>query len=546
MRAVIACVRIASASALVIPCAGMAQLCTTTTTRSAPSEVSALRVRSLKIRVDSGEAPPRLSSLSQFRSRTRDRVVFRELLVESNGVLDSARIAESMRRLRALRLFADVSLAMTRCTESDSVDLVVAVRDAWTLRPIVRVTPPATVSIGLEDRNLLGTGRSISVTNDQTSRGHGGTVAATDPWLFGTNIVGAFRFSDVAGAHLLRSSLRHEEWPFVDPWRYELSVNRQRFPEIVGGLHPHGTFSVVGTLGHMVGDPLRTILVPYVAMDLDEAESVAAVSFVPMSVVSVSRTILTRRYSGGGVGLHHRAAQFDTLGWFTRGRGLLDIPLGWQSDLFASTGYDRGQHSRAARYDGWLGRMWTSPGRLVAADFWTHGFVGEVRDNHIDRASASAFIDAGGGFWAARVMTEQLLALDPDMRSLSLASLGADPTFPAIPTEARRADRSAVSSLERSTHLYEIGRGSVVDGALFAAASIRWDIPDVPGSFRVAVAGLRLRLLSATGVLTSTRVDLSYPLAVGGGSVVHRPLFSVSVASLLDAPHQREGRRRQP
>jgi hypothetical protein len=536
MRAVIVWAPIAAMSALMIPSAGRAQLCATTTTRSAPSDLTGLRVRSMKIRVDSGDFPQRLAPFAQFRSRTRDLVVSRELLIKTDGVLDSARIAESLRRLRALRLFADVSLAVTRCTGSDSVDLVAVVRDAWTLRPIARVTPPATASIGLEDRNLLGTGRTLSATNDQTPRGHGGTVAAIDPWLFGTNIVGAFRFSDVAGAHLLRSSVRHEEWPFVDPWRYEFGVNRQRFPEAFSDTHLRGTFSVSGALGHMTGDPRRSILVPYVAMDIDEAES-----FIP-----VSGTVLLRRFSGGGVGLLHRAARFDTLGWFTRGHGLLDIPLGWQSDLFASSGYDRGQRSRATRYDSWLGRMWIpSPGRLVAADFWTEGFVGEVRDNHIDRASVSAFVDAGGGFWAARVMTEQLLVLDPDMRSLSMAGAGADPSFPAVPTDLRRANRSAISSIERSVHLRGVGRSSMLDGALFAAGSVRWDIPDAPGTLRIAVAGLRLRLFSATGVLSSTRVDLSYPLTARGGSVVHRPLVSVSVASLLDAPHQREGRRRQ-
>jgi hypothetical protein len=324
-------------------------------------------------------------------------------------------------------------------------------------------------------------------------------VAATDPWLFGTNLVGAFRFSDVAGTHLLRSSLRHEEWPFVNPWRYELAVNRQRFPDIFGDVHPRGTFSIAAAFGHMVGDPRQTILVPYAAVDIDEAES----------IVPATLTVLTRRFSGGGIGLLHRAARFDTLGWFTRGRGLLDIPLGWQSDLFASSGYDRGQRSKATRYDGWLGRMWLpAPGRLIVADFWTQGFIGEVRDNHIDRASVAGFVDGGGGFWAARVMTEQLQVVDPDLRSLSLAVVGADPSFPAIPTQMRRANRSAVSSLERSVHLRPIGRASVLDGALFAAGSVRWDIPDVPGSFRVAVAGLRLRLLSSTGVLTSTRVDV--------------------------------------
>jgi hypothetical protein len=522
-------------AALVIGSRAEAQACATTVARSAPAGLSGLRVRSVNVRVDSGDAPMRLSFLQTFRTRTREEVVSRELLLATGGEVDSARIAESLRRLRALRLFADISLEVTRCSGSDSVDLSAVVRDAWTLRSIARITPPATVSLGLEDRNLFGTGRTVSATSDQTAGGHGGSIAATDPWLFGTNLIGAARASDVAGTHTARGAIRHDEWPFVDPWRYELAVSRQRLAELPGAIH-RGTFSVVGALGHMIGDPRQIILVPYIATAIDEAES----------VVPGSQVVLDRRFSGAGLGLHRRALRFDTLGWFTRQRGLLDIPLGWQSDMVAAPGYDRSQRAPAAHYDLWAGRMWIpAPGRLVMADFWTSGYVGNVRHNHIDRASGSAFADAARGFWGVRVMSEQLLGLDQDLRSLSLAGVGADPSFPAVPFERRGSNRSLMSSMERSVHLHAIGRGSMLDAALFGGASVRWDTPDVPGAFRVAVAGARLRLFSASGIISSTRIDLSYPVASGGGSTVHRPLFSVSVASLLDAPHQREGRRLQ-
>jgi hypothetical protein len=90
-----------------------------------------------------------------------------------------------------------------------------------------------------------------------------------------------------------------------------------------------------------------------------------------------------------------------------------------------------------------------------------------------------------------------------------------------------------------------VARASMLDGALFVAGSLRWDSPaHTDEHLGVAIVGARLRLFSANGAFGSTRVDIGFPVA-SNGSVVHRPLFSVSLTSLLDAPRMRDGRRRQ-
>ena len=128
---------------------------------------------------------------------------------------------------------------------------------------------------------------------------------------------------------------------------------------------------------------------------------------------------------------------------------------------------------------------------------------------------------------------------------LSLARAGADPSFAAVPSAMRLANRALVASVERSIHLRPVGRASMLDAALFAAGSRRWDSSESAGEhFDVGVVGARLRLFSANGAFSSMRVDVAYPVAASA-SVVHRPLLSVGLTSLIDAPHLRDDRRRQ-
>jgi hypothetical protein len=140
-------------------------------------------------------------------------------------------------------------------------------------------------------------------------------------------------------------------------------------------------------------------------------------------------------------------------------------------------------------------------------------------------------------------MFEQLLELDPDQRILTLATANTDPSFAAVPATLRTADRAWMTSAERSWNLFPVARASMLDAALFSAASVRWDSPQSPGkTFGVAVVGARLRLLSANGSIGSTRLGVGFPVA-SNGSIVHRPLLSVSLSSLFES-RGRDGRRR--
>jgi hypothetical protein len=518
------------------------QVCDTTTTRTTPHGFSSNVIRSVTVRTDAPVTLPIAGRwLAALRRTSETAVVRRQLLFVPGERVDTIRIAETLRRLRERRLYADVFLVIARCAGSDSVDLLVVTRDAWTLRPIARVVPPATVSIGAEDRNVLGTGRLVSLTNEQSSRGHGGAFAATDPFMFGTDVIGAFRLSDIGGDRLIRASVRHHELDEFDPWRVEMGFGKQRFGNFNEAEHPLGTLFLVGHVGHLIGHSEQSVTLPYIGPEYDGAD-VLALQRGDVGAPAMHQ----RKFVGLDVGLLHRAAVFDTASWFADGHGFLDVPVGFEGDVILAPGTDRAQHAAATHYDAWIGRMWIpNRGQLITTDVWTSGYFGNVRANHTDRVAVNAYADTWRGFWGARLMFEQLIELDPDERVFSLATIANDPSLPAVPQLARLANRAVMSSLERSMHLFPVARASVLDGGLFAAGSARWDAARTGApSFAVGVVGARLRLLSANGTINSMRVDVTYPV-VATGSVVHRPLLSITITPMFDESRQRDGRRKQ-
>lgn len=513
----------------------------TSITRTAPTEVAGAWIRTVGVKTDAPVTLPFAGEkLASLRRTTETAVVQRQLLFSPGDRLDTVRIAETLRRLRDQRIYADVALSVRHCAGQDTVDLMVITRDAWTLRPISRIVPPSTVSIGAEDRNVLGTGRAIALTSDHTANGQGGSIALLDPFLFGAKLTSAFRFSDIAGNHLLRASIRHHELSVLDEWRGEVAVGRQTFGDFRADEHPVGAFYVVADIGHRIGSSTQSVTIPYAGLEVDSGE------VVTMRHGDTMPMFHSRRFVGVDLGLMHRAATFDTVGWFVPNRGFLDVPIGFEHDALLSPGYDRGQHAGTARYDGWLGRVWIpSRGHVLIADAWTSGYLGDVRANHIDRLGVSEFNEAAHGFWGGRAMFEQLLELDPDQRGVTLASINVDPTFSAVPRDFRGANRALFGSMEREFGLFPVGRASRIDAGAFTAGSLRWDARNATTeSFGVATVGLRLRLISTNGLVNSTRVDIAFPV-LANTAIPRKPLVSVSLGPLFDLVRQRDGRRRQ-
>jgi len=109
---------------------------------------------------------------------TRQHVVERELLFRQGEPLDSARLAETERNLRALRIFRTVSVGSL--AGDSGADVRVVTRDAWTTKLSVKVGVTGdqyTLGASATESNLFGAGSSsasptaVTRTGSTTSSG---------------------------------------------------------------------------------------------------------------------------------------------------------------------------------------------------------------------------------------------------------------------------------------------------------------------------------------------------------------------------------------
>ncbi len=136
-----------------------------------------------------------LSLVNKLHVTTRAYVVRRELLFEAGEPYDSARVAESARNLRRLRVFRSVRI--DSATVDGRLVITVTTDDGWSTRPDFRFKSTGgelDYTIALIEDNLLGTATQASVlyrnTPDRTSTTFGfrqprliaGRVGLTARW----------------------------------------------------------------------------------------------------------------------------------------------------------------------------------------------------------------------------------------------------------------------------------------------------------------------------------------------------------------------------
>src|SRR5438067_142308 len=104
---------------------------------------------------------PRLSAGAVGRllhGRTRERVVRRELLFAPGDTVDTLRIAQSLRQVRALGFLDDSVFIETRaCAGEPGVALRLVTRDVVSVTPVMKLHG-SVATLGLRERNVLGSG----------------------------------------------------------------------------------------------------------------------------------------------------------------------------------------------------------------------------------------------------------------------------------------------------------------------------------------------------------------------------------------------------
>ncbi|MEP6620553.1 MAG: hypothetical protein ABJE47_14600 [bacterium] len=528
-------------SACVFASTARADDCAIVESRGSLAPLSGAHITSVDIANEGPDLPSALGMFGAFHVASRQAVIRRQLLFAAGDTVDTLRVGETMRRLRAQRLFSDAVILTRRCDQSGDVALQVRTRDTWTLRPTVRLRAPSQLSFGVEDRNFMGSGRAVTFTREMTLRGNGGALGVTDPYLFGSDVSGNARVSNLAGTHTVRLGLRHRERSLLDNWNAEANFARLSYGDTVVAEKALHTIASMALVSRRIGSSGTSATSVLVGAEFDSAASISTSRSLRMAPPG---SLHVRSFVGFDLGFRRRTAQYDSASWIVPGRGFLDIPLGWEGEGVVGSGYERDAQTPALKLDAWMGRVFIPRrGSVLMIDGWYSGYQGRAVDrNEITRASMSWYANAARGMWGARLTGEQLVELDPDRRVFSLMPL-ADATAPVTRLWTARGGRTLAGSVERDVHLVQVGAASVLNVGGFVGGSYRWQVNDVPNNeLKAGVVGARLRLLSANGAVSSIRVDVGY--AVIRSEILPPGSFlTVTYGTLFDASRQRDGRR---
>jgi hypothetical protein len=121
---------------------------------------------------------------------TRPEVIRRELLFSEGESLDPEKLAETERNLRALDLFRSVKIQVEP-VGSNSVDVVVHTRDGWTTQlsgSLGRAGGGNKFRAEIQENNLLGFGKSLSVSFSSNPDRDTRAIAYEDPQFLGRRL----------------------------------------------------------------------------------------------------------------------------------------------------------------------------------------------------------------------------------------------------------------------------------------------------------------------------------------------------------------------
>lgn len=542
--AAIACVALPCCAAL-----ARAQTCERVESRTTLPAFAGERVRRVDIETESPLDSGLASHFSWLHVRTRSAAIRQRLLVAEGDVLDTARVAESLRRLRRLRFLDDVSVIAERCADADGIVLTIATHDAWSMAPDVRLAsapPPGAQEepvrgmrmpngmLGLEERNFLGTGRELRAALETRYGEIGGSAQLTDPFVLGRPLFGRLRVARLPNENAYSAVLRSDDRYTDGAWRGQLALGRvSRWPM-------HGT----------EGGFVRSAYQGLAARRATRAEAASALFIAAGAelgdahlnrfegVRTPGPAAVARRFVGVDVGVDRIAATYAPNTTLLPRGAVYDVPQGFELSAVLGLGSERVTGAPAAHLDSWVGRVWQPrAGALVSTDVWSSGYLfGGALSGATLRAATSAFAPAAHGSWTARVAGERLVAPDPDVRAL----IGLDPTAPMLERRARLAGSAFAASVERAVRVDLPLARTTIDVAAFGAGSFRrTPCGTSEADVHAAAVGVGVRAVPLAAARTTMRLDLVVPVA-GSPGVRMRPFATLTFAPGFGAERARD------
>jgi hypothetical protein len=491
----------------------------------------------------------RLASLvEKIHVRTRPDVIRRELLFAPGDTVDTLSVAESLRRLRRLSYLEYARVEARQCStqSGELLALTVVTRDSWTTRPDIRASATSP-RIGLTERNLMGTGRTVGVDLASRNGTLGIGLSTSDAFGFGTGMTTRAQLHQYPDGSTRSISLARRQATLTDKWRGELNLYDQQY-EPRNALSDNFERTGAELLGGVRLTPRRSAHALYLLAGA-ESENTALIAAQNADVVGPIR--IDRHFTGPQLGVSVVSALYDTLTWLVPGGAVVDVPRSFEGELVVGVGRgsvvardtagptEIGHANFMTHYDGWLGREWLPTRRSrIVGDIWASGYsrAGQWQSSRM-RASISAEHAASNGVWRLSIAGEQLRDPDPDVRTLGIY----DRALAFVPRRMRFAESAISLSAERTRHLKSFG-SQVLDASIFGAASLRRD-PASAGNaaegFTVGVAGIGVALVPRRPGAATVRLDYGIPLVTTPG-FRRAPRFSITIVPWLEASRGRE------
>jgi hypothetical protein len=454
--------------------------------------------------------------------KTRRSVVENILLFEAGEPFDPRLLEESARLLRATDFVAEAAVTPGRFDrESNSVDVDVHIRDAWTLQPDVKLGRKGgetEYGFGMTEENLAGTGKSLSVVYSSNVDRDETRFAYSDPNVAGTRTRLNFVFADTSDGDRKALSAGRPFFSLDSRWSVGGSaLDDERIDsmydlgEIVDQFrHYRRAFSLQGGLSTgLVEGRARRWLAGFDTID-DRFEPAPDAS--PPLLLPENREL-----AYPWIGLQIVADDFREMTELNQMGRTEDIRLGL--DLLARLGYSAkrfGADRDATLADFSAHKGWEpgGSGRLLLFDAaaearWETNGV----HNAVLRASAVYYHrDLKKHLFSARLAGELARRLDDDRQVL----LGGDSGLRGYPLRYQSGERSAVLTLEQRffTDWYPF-RLLRVGYALFFDAGRVWghDPRGTPSLGTLYDFGIGLRLTSPRSSSGSVvHIDLAFPL----------------------------------
>ncbi len=483
---------------------------------------------------------PTLTTLAQYVHRsTRLNIVFNELSFAPGQLMDSVEVLESVRRLRRTNLMSEIILEGSQCSPGRT-DFTVWTRDAWSLRTAFRFADAGSSRISVAEANLLGTGRTVSVSGDRVDDRRSISVTLADPYLFDTRMSGAVTLRNYPDGRTWYWNIRTRELSPRDRWRGNIAAMQSRRLNNNPVARSHTDITrrdAAVTVSSLLA------LTPTFALAL-----IAGVEhdYANINVIRpgkrLSKTTVRRDLTTPLIGLSLRSNRFGSIDWLVPNQLPAEVPLGMEGEAVVGIGHDVVSRREMKRLDSWVGgTIMPRASTIVTGDLWTSGYYsGDSISGGNIRVSLALYQQSWNGMWIARATSERLYNPDPDVFALSTV----DATLRTLAPKLRIAERAVNVSLERSWHLMSREGRWALDGALTASYSARDHSSDEVSQFltnpQVLVVGIGFRHVRNQTSQAPVRLDIGHVVWRTAG-LPNRWIIGLSTAAWINSGRTRKG-----